>query len=84
MIRYYLRCIGQQENDEILKPYYSRRNELTMFQGCVMWGCRIVIPKKLRSAVLNELHTGHLRVVKMKTLAQNYVWWPKMDLEIEI
>ena len=36
-----------QDHDEILKPYYSRRNKLTTFQGCVMWSCRIVIPKKL-------------------------------------
>ena len=72
-----------QEHNEILKSYYSRRNELTTFQGCVMWCCRIVIPKKLRLAVLNELQTGHLGVVRMKTLARRYIWWPKMDQEIE-
>ena len=31
-----------------------------------MWSCRIVIPKKLRSGVLNELLTGHLEVVEIK------------------
>ena len=28
------------------KPYYERRNELTVHQGCILWGMRVVIPKK--------------------------------------
>lgn len=39
-----------------------------------MWGMRIIIPIKLRSRVLEELYSGHLGVVKMKTLARSYVW----------
>ncbi|CAG2207359.1 unnamed protein product [Mytilus edulis] len=30
-------------------PYYSRRNELTVHQGCLMWGVTVIIPNKLRS-----------------------------------
>ncbi|CAC5399296.1 unnamed protein product [Mytilus coruscus] len=45
-------------------PYYSRRNELTVHQGCFMWGVRVIIPIKLRSQVLGQIHEGHLGVVK--------------------
>ena len=55
------------------KPYYERRNELTVHQGCILWGMRVVIPNKLRERVLEELHDGHLGVVKMKALARSYV-----------
>ena len=42
-----------------LKPYYDRRHELTIEQGCIMWGIRVVIPTKLRDRVLEELHDRH-------------------------
>ena len=53
------------------KHYYEWRNELTVHQGCILWGMRVVIPNKLQDRVLEELHHGHLGVVKMKALARS-------------
>ena len=65
------------------KPYYERRNELTVHQGCILWGIRVVSPNKLQDRVLEELHDSHLGVVKMKALARSYVWWPNISGRLE-
>ena len=33
--------------------------------------------------MLEELHDGHLGVVKMKALARSYVWWPNISGQLE-
>ena len=66
-----------------LKPYFYRRNELTLEEDCVLWGARVVVPKKLQERVLEELHTTHLGIAKTKALARSHVWWPKLDSAIE-
>ena len=65
------------------KPYYERRNELTVHLGCILWGMRVVIPKELKDRVLEELHDKHLGIVKMKALARSYVWWPNISGQLE-
>ena len=69
--------------EEALKPYFARREELSVHGGCLLWGSRVVIPPQGREEVLNVLHESHPGMVMMKSLARSYVWWPKMDARLE-
>ena len=69
--------------DPDLKPYFTRRHELSVEQGFLMWGLRTVIPPSLRQTILTELHEGHPGIARMKSIARGHVWWRKIDQEIE-
>lgn len=48
------------------KRFNLAQVEFSLHNGVVMRGHRVVVPKTLRSRVLEELHSGHFGVVKMK------------------
>ena len=53
--------------------YRHRKDELSVQQGVLFWGTRVIIPPKGRGALLRELHDTHPGIVKMKALARSYI-----------
>lgn len=68
---------------DIYQPFRTKADELTVESGCILWYYRTVIPAKLRKFELLDLHTSHMGIVKTKALARSYVYWPKIDNDIE-
>lgn len=68
--------------DEV-RRYKNLEDTLSTESGCVFSGCRLIIPTKLRSQVLDLLHLGHFGIQRMKQLARSVVYWPHIDDDIE-
>ena len=41
---------------EHLRPYWMKRNELTIEKGILLWGIRVIVPSKLKDQELQEIH----------------------------
>ena len=69
--------------DPQFRPYKEREHELSVEQGCILWGMRVIVPDCLRTKVLDELHDTHPGMSRMKAIARSFVWWPNLDVQIE-
>ena len=69
--------------DEALIPYMNRSQQLSVEDGCLLLGPRVIIPSQLKDQVLTELHDTHPGIVRMKAIARSHVWWPQIDSDIE-
>ena len=58
--------VNGEENH--MTPFNRQSTELSVEDGCVLWGNRVVIPEQGRPRVL-QLHDGHPGVTRMKSIA---------------
>jgi hypothetical protein len=72
-----------KNGEEELQPYFTRREELSIQSGCILWGARVIVPTAARKRVVDMVHEAHPGIVRMKTFARSYVWWPKLDRDLE-
>ena len=41
-----------------LRPYYNKREELSLENGIILWGLRVVLPVKYQVQIMKELLKG--------------------------
>lgn len=73
----------KNETPVSVRDYWTSRSELSVMDGVIFKGMRIVIPPTLRSHMLSLIHKSHLGIVKCKQRAREVMYWPGMNSQIE-
>ena len=77
---------GFQENLGSIPPnlrqYHRYKENLTTFDGVILYKDRLVIPPSLREKVLSSLHSAHQGVSQMCSRAETSIFWPGMTSDI--
>ena len=75
-----INAINTERWDDVLVQSYKRlRDELSVYDGIVLRGTRIIIPTELQSKAVDLAHVGHQGIVKTKRLLREKIWFPAID-----
>ena len=72
-----------QEVPEAIRSFWSFRDELSVEDGIVLKGDRVVIPKNLQQETMRQLHAAHQGVEKTRLRARASVYWQGISKDIE-
>lgn len=79
--------VGWPENkkdvEDLCKPYFDIRDTLSVYEGIIVRGEAIVIPKSLRHVVKQRLHSSHSGYDSMLRRARGTVYWPNMNSDLK-
>jgi hypothetical protein len=67
-----------------VRQYWSVREELSVEDGLVLFGRRIVFPRPARRELIQKLHATHQGIVRMKRRARQTVFWPGISNDITL
>ena len=67
-----------------IQAYWTFCEELTIENGLVLKGTRIVIPKGNHKQVPAMIHEGHLGLGKCKLQCKDTVYWPGINKQVEL
>ena len=72
---------GKWSRDTDLEPYSRIKDELSIFEGVILRGNRILVPQSLPKQILSLTHETHQGIVKTtcKQFLRTRFFWPGMD-----
>ena len=66
-----------------IQPYWTFREELTIEDGLILKGTRIVVPSMKQVEILKLINEGHLGLTKCKLRVKETVYWPGLNDQLE-
>ena len=66
-----------------LKVFWSVKDNLSIENDLVVYGCRLLIPSTLRATMLSRLHDAHQGISRSQARACLIIYWPGIDQDIE-
>ncbi|RUS71780.1 hypothetical protein EGW08_020463 [Elysia chlorotica] len=82
VMSYTLNGWPQRIPDHLIK-YRQYIGDLSIKEGLLVMGNRIVIPQSQRKLILSKLHGCHQGLNKCRELAQTTVWWPGLTDDLK-
>jgi hypothetical protein len=74
--------VPRHQTHQSVRQFWKIREDLSVDDGLVLFGQRIVIPKSARRELLRKLHATHQGIVRMKRRARQTVFWPGISNDI--
>lgn len=69
-------------NDK-LKCYFDFKDELSIIKNLIFKGDTIIVPKNLRTQMMEIVHQGHMGINRCKSRARLALYWPNMSNDIK-
>ena len=66
----------KSQMDDSVRPYFSFRDELSVHNGLIFKGNRLVIPLLLRREMLHIAHGGHVGLEASLCQLREAIYWP--------
>ena len=85
LLRHYIQMgwpVDRRMLSHEIHTFWNYREDLSMENGLITKGARLVIPSTLRSKVLEQIHEGHLGIEKCMLKARDSVFWPEISNDI--
>ena len=67
----------------VVSPYFNMRDEMSVRDGLIFKGERVVVPKAARGEILRRIHNSHLGVNGCLNRARECLYWPGMTGDIK-
>ena len=65
-----------------ITPYFNLRDELSVQDGLIFRGERVVVPHSLRRDMSNRIHSSHIGIDGCLRRARDCLYWPGMTSDI--
>ena len=68
---------------QFARSYWNFRDKLSVLDGVLLKGNHIIVPKLMRTDVLNQIHEGHMSASKCRLRTWSSAYWSGINSEIE-
>ena len=65
-----------------IRRYWNIQNELSIADGLIFKGTRLLVPQGLRHEMMQKIHERHMGITKSQQRARESVYWPGISQDV--